>query len=71
MIKYYLRTDSRVFVRLKDEVIVEYLNKEFEWVPNQEWSISMFVEKLDNFVEVSEEFVNSYIDNNLTKKMTR
>lgn len=71
MVKYYLRTDSRVFVRLKDEVIVEYLNKEFEWVSNQEWYISMFVEKQDNYIEVSEEFVNSYIDNNLTKKMTR
>ena len=71
MVKYYLRTDSRIFVRVKDEVIVEYLNPEFEWVLNQEWYMSMFVNKEDNYIEVSEEFVNSYIDNNLTKKMTR
>ena len=46
-IKYYQRR-SGVIVRVKDDVTLEYLSKEYEWIPNQEWYLSMFVDGTDD-----------------------
>lgn len=70
-IKYYLRK-SGVIVRIIDDVILEYLSTECEWLPNQEWFVSMFVDGEDEFKEISEEEVENYIKNKKnSKKMIR
>ena len=66
-IRYYIRK-SGVIVRVVDEVILEYLNSECEWLPNQEWFVSMFVDGEDEFKEISEEEVNTYINNKMNSK---
>ena len=71
VIKYFMRR-SGVIVRVKDDVTLEYLNKEYEWIPNQEWYMSMFVDGTDDYIEISETEVEKFIDDKLnSKKMTR
>lgn len=70
-IKYYQRR-SGVIVRVKDDVTLEYLSKEYEWIPNQEWYLSMFVDGTDDFVEINEKDVEDFLEEKLnSKKMTR
>ena len=71
-IKYYQRR-SGVIVRVKDDVVLEYLSKEFEWIPNQEWYLSMFVDGTDEFIEINEKDVEEFLEEKLNsnKKMTR
>ena len=81
-ISYYIRK-SGVIVRLINGVILEYLNPECKWMPNQEWFVSMFVDREDIYQEISEaeamqriyEKLNSSKINNNTNskypKMTR
>ena len=66
-IEYYMRK-SGIIVRLKDGIILEYLNRDCEWLPNQEWFVSMFVDGEDEFVQVTPEFVNDYINKKLNSK---
>lgn len=67
-VKYYIRK-SGVIVRVIDDTSLEYLNKEFNWVPNQEWYISMFVDGEDTYQEVDEKMVSDYIDHNLNSDL--
>lgn len=67
-VKYYIRK-SGVIVRVIDDTSLEYLNKEFNWVPNQEWYISMFVDGEDAYHEVDEKMVLDYIDHNLNSDL--
>ena len=71
-IKYYQRR-SGVIVRVKDDVTLEYLSKEYEWIPNQEWYVSMFVDGDDDFIEIDEKDVEEFLEEKLNsnKKMTR
>ena len=71
-IKYYQRR-SGVIVRVKDDVVLEYLSKEFEWIPNQEWYLSMFVDGNDDYIEIDEKEVEDFLEEKLNsnKKMTR
>ena len=71
-VKYYQRR-SGVIVRVKDDVTLEYLSKEYEWIPNQEWYVSMFVDGDDDFIEISEKDVEEFLEEKLNsnKKMTR
>lgn len=70
-IKYYQRR-SGVIVRVKDDVTLEYLSKEYEWIPNQEWYLSMFVDGTDDFIEINEKDVEDFLEEKLnSKKMTR
>ena len=71
-IKYYQRR-SGVIVRVKDDVTLEYLSKEYEWIPNQEWYVSMFVDGEDDFIEIDEKDVEEFLEEKLNsnKKMTR
>ena len=70
-IKYYQRR-SGVIVRVKDDIILEYLSKEYEWIPNQEWYLSMFVDGTDDFIEINEDDVENFLEEKLnSKKMTR
>lgn len=70
-IKYYQRR-SGVIVRVKDDVTLEYLSKEYEWIPNQEWYLSMFVDGTDDFIEINEKDVEEFLEEKLnSKKMTR
>ena len=70
-IKYYQRR-SGVIVRVIDDVTLEYLSKEYEWIPNQEWYVSMFVDGDDDFIEIKEEDVEEFLEEKLnSKKMTR
>ena len=70
-IKYYQRR-SEVIVRVKDDVTLEYLSKEYEWIPNQEWYLSMFVDGTDDFIEINEKDVEDFLEEKLnSKKMTR
>ncbi len=77
-IKYYRRA-SGVIVRVIDDVALEYLNKEADWVPNQEWYISMFIDGEDEYQEISKAEVNACIDSilnngeypNINKKITK
>ncbi len=70
-IKYYQRR-SGVIVRVKDDVTLEYLSKEYEWIPNQEWYLSMFVDGTDDFIEIDEKDVEEFLEEKLnSKKMTR
>ena len=74
-VKYYRlkeEGENDIFVRVRNEVNLEYLNSEFEWIPNQEWFVSMFYDKDVDYEEVLENDVNLYIANKLnSKKMTR
>ncbi len=70
-IEYYMRK-SGVIVRVIDGVVLEYLNKEFNWIPNQEWFVSMFVDGEDEYIPLSKEKVDSLLEEKLnSKKMTR
>ena len=71
-VKYYQRR-SGVIVRVKDDVTLEYLSKEYEWIPNQEWYVSMFVDGDDDFIEINEKDVEEFLEEKLNsnKKMTR
>ena len=70
-IKYYMRR-SGVIVRVRDEVTLEYLSKEYEWVPNQEWFVSMFVDGDDDYIEIDKKQVDDFLEEKLnSKKMTR
>ena len=53
-ISYYVRKPNDVIVRLVDGVNLEYLNPECKWMPNQEWFVSMFVDREDIYQEISE-----------------
>lgn len=66
-IKYYMRR-SGVIVRVRDEVTLEYLSKEYEWVPNQEWFVSMFVDGDDDYIEISKKQVEEFLDEKLNSK---
>ncbi len=70
-IKYYMRR-SGIIVRVRDEVALEYLSKEFNWIPNQEWYVSMFVDGTDDYIDISEKEVEEFLEEKLnSKKMTR
>ena len=67
-IRYYRlkeEGENDIFVRVRNEVNLEYLNSEFEWIPNQEWFVSMFYDKDIDYEEVLENDVNLYIANKL------
>ena len=66
-IKYYMRR-SGVIVRVRDDVTLEYLSKEFEWVPNQEWFVSMFVDGDDDYIEISKKQVEEFLEEKLNSK---
>ena len=66
-IKYYMRR-SGVIVRVRDDVTLEYLSKEFEWVPNQEWFVSMFVDGDDDYIEINEKQVEDFLEEKLNSK---
>ena len=63
-VKYYMRR-SGVIVRVRDDVTLEYLSKEFEWVPNQEWFVSMFVDGDDDYIEIDEKQVEDFLEEKL------
>lgn len=70
-IEYYMRKSGTI-VRVKDGVILEYLNAECNWIPNQEWFVSMFVDGEDDYIEITKEHVDKYINDQLnSKKMIR
>lgn len=70
-VKYYMRR-SGVIVRVRDDVTLEYLSKEYEWVPNQEWFISMFVDGDDDYISIDEKQVEDFLEEKLnSKKITR
>ena len=70
-VKYYRRR-SGIIVRVLDNVALEYLSKEYTWIPNQEWYVSMFVDGTDDYIEISKEEVEKFLDEKLnSKKMTR
>ncbi len=70
-IQYYMRKSGAI-VRLRNGIILEYLNPECDWLPNQEWFVSMFVDGEDDYIELTEEQVNSFINRKLnSKKMIR
>ena len=66
-IKYYMRR-SGVIVRVRDDVTLEYLSKEYEWVPNQEWFVSMFVDGDDDYIEINEKQVEDFLEEKLNSK---
>ena len=66
-VKYYMRR-SGVIVRVRDDVTLEYLSKEFEWVPNQEWFVSMFVDGDDDYIEIDEKQVEDFLEEKLNSK---
>ena len=68
-IKYYMRKSGRI-VRVLDDVTLEYLNDECEWVPNQEWYVAMFIDGEDEYKEVSEEYVKQIINAKLNSAIT-
>ncbi len=59
-IKYY-RRKSGTYVRVIDGVILQYLNPECNWIYNQEWFASMFIDGEDEYVPCTEKEVDSYI----------
>ena len=70
-IKYYMRKTGAI-VRVTDGVVLEYLNSECSWIPNQEWFVSMFVDGEDDYKELTKEQVDNFINTKLnSKKMTR
>ncbi len=70
-VKYYMRR-SGVIVRVRDDVTLEYLSKEYEWVPNQEWFVSMFVDGDDDYIRIDEKQVEDFLEEKLnSKKITR
>ena len=70
-VKYYMRR-SGVIVRVRDDVTLEYLSKEYEWVPNQEWFVSMFVDGDDDYIKIDEKQVEDFLEEKLnSKKITR
>jgi len=70
-IKYYMRKSGTI-VRVIDGVAVEYLNSECNWVLNQEWFVSMFVDGEDEFISLTEQQVDDFINKKLnSKKMMR
>lgn len=70
-IKYYMRKSGAI-VRVIDGVVLEYLNAECSWIPNQEWFVSMFVDGEDDYIEITKERVDKYINDKLnSKKMIR
>lgn len=70
-VKYYMRR-SGVIVRVRDDVTLEYLSKEYEWVPNQEWFVSMFVDGDDDYISIDEKQVEDFLEEKLnSKKITR
>ena len=68
-IKYYIRKSGRI-VRVIDDVTLEYLNEECEWIPNQEWYVAMFIDGEDEYKEVSPEYVKQIINEKLNSTVT-
>ena len=68
-IEYFMRK-SGVIVRLIDGVILEYLNSEYNWLPNQEWFVSMFVDGEDEFTRLTKEQVDNYINNKINANLS-
>ena len=68
-IEYFMRK-SGVIVRLIDGVILEYLNSEYNWLPNQEWFVSMFVDGEDEFTRLTKEQVDNYINNRINANLS-
>lgn len=60
-ISYYIRK-SGVVVRLINGVILEYLNPECKWIPNQEWYMSMFVDGEEELQRISKNQVETIIN---------
>lgn len=67
--KQYFIRKSEVIVCLKNETALYYLNPECEWIRNQEWYMSMFVDGDDEYKEITEEEVKKYINNKLSSKL--
>lgn len=68
--KQYFIRKSGVIVCLQNETALYYLNPECEWIRNQEWYISMFVDgDDDDYKEITEEEVKEYINNKLSSKL--
>lgn len=68
-IEYFMRK-SGVIVRLIDGVTLEYLNSEYNWLPNQEWFVSMFVDGEDEFTKLTKEQVDNYINNKINANLS-
>ena len=67
--QYFLRK-SGIIVCLKDETALYYLNPECEWIRNQEWYVSMFVDgDDDDYTEISESQVMAYINDRLNSSI--
>lgn len=65
-IKYFRREKGGI-VRLTNEVTVHSLDLNGEWVPNQ-YLISMFIDGMDDYVEITEEEVNVIIQSRITNE---
>ena len=75
-IKYYKllkeEGENDIFVRVLDDVNLEYLNSELEWIPNQEWYVAMFYDGDIDYKEVKSDDIDKYIMEHLnSKKMIR
>ena len=75
-IKYYKllkeEGENDIFVRVLDDINLEYLNSELEWIPNQEWYVAMFYDGDIDYKEVKSDDINKYIMEHLnSKKMIR
>lgn len=63
-VRYFERA-SGVIVRVIDDVTLDYLTESCDWVPNQDWYVSMFIEGIDPYQEVGEDYVNKIIEDKL------
>ena len=75
-IKYYKllkeEGENDIFVRVIDDINLEYLNSELEWIPNQEWYVAMFYDGDIDYKEVKSDDIDKYIMEHLnSKKMIR
>ena len=70
-IKYYKllgEDDIVTYIRVVDDVNLEYLNRENEWVKNQEWYVAIFIDGEEDYLEVTENEVFQYIYDRLNSK---
>lgn len=58
--KYYQR-ESGTIVMVDEDMKIFYLNNNKEWI-NEQQLIDMFIDDLD-YIEITEEEVNNYINN--------
>jgi len=61
-IEYYVRK-SGIIVRVIDGVTLQYLDDNFEWITNQEWYKTMFIDGDDEYDKLTKDEVKEYINN--------